>query len=110
MKAELMRAVVITGPGQASVQQIERWSPDPDEVLVRCGATAICTTERRVFSGDLPYYPTIGGHEVAGVVEWVNESQSGLKPGDRVAIDNDNRCGHCYYCVRGQSNVCVNIF
>jgi threonine dehydrogenase-like Zn-dependent dehydrogenase len=105
-----MKAVVITGPGEASVQHIERWSPDPDEVLIRCEAAAVCTTERRVFAGHLPYYPAIGGHEVAGVVEWVGENRSSLKPGDRVAIDNANRCGHCYYCIRGRSNLCVDIF
>jgi threonine dehydrogenase-like Zn-dependent dehydrogenase len=105
-----MRAVVITGPGEAAVRQIERWTPDPDEVLIRCGAAAVCTTERRVFAGHLPYYPAIGGHEVAGVVEWVDESRSNLRPGDRVAIDNANRCGHCYYCTRGRSNLCVDFY
>ena len=78
--------------------------------MIRCEAAAVCTTERRVFSGDLPYYPAIGGHELAGVVEWVDENESDLKPGDRVAVDNDNRCGRCYYCIRGHNNLCVNIF
>jgi len=110
MKPELMQAVVITGPKAASLQQIERWSPQPGEILVRCQAAAVCTTERRVFSGDLPYYPAIGGHEVAGVVEWVNDAATDLKPGDRVTIDNDNRCGCCYYCIRGHHNLCVDMF
>lgn len=105
-----MRAVIITGPKEASLQRIERWSPRADEVLIRCEAAAICTTERRVFSGDLPYYPAIGGHEVAGVIEWVNDTDSGLKPGDRVAMDCHNRCGSCYYCSRGHNNLCVDTF
>lgn len=110
MKSELMRAVVITGPKEASLQRIERWSPEPNEVLIRCEAAAVCTTERRVFSGELPYYPAIGGHEVAGVVEWVNDTESGLKPGDRVVMDGHNRCGNCYYCSRGHNNLCVDTF
>ncbi|MBA2526282.1 MAG: zinc-binding dehydrogenase [Pyrinomonadaceae bacterium] len=110
MKTELMRAVVITGPNEASLQRIERWLPEPDEVLIRCEAAAVCTTERRVFSGELPYYPAIGGHEVAGVVEWVKDTDSGLKPGDRVAMDGHNRCGTCYYCSRGHNNLCVDTF
>lgn len=105
-----MRAVVITGPKEASLQYIERWSPEPDEVLIRCEAAAICTTERRVFSGDLQYYPAIGGHEVAGVIESIGETKTDLKPGDRVAIDNANRCGHCYYCTRGRDNLCLDFF
>lgn len=110
MNSELMRAVVITGPKEASLQYIERWSPEPDEILIRCEAAAICTTERRVFSGDLKYYPAIGGHEVAGVIASTGETKSNLKPGDRVAIDNGNRCGCCYYCIRGRDNLCVDFF
>ena len=105
-----MRAVVISGPGVARLEHLERWAPQPDEVLVRCEAAAICTTERRVFAGDLPYYPAIGGHELAGVVEWVDEDQFDLRPGDRVAVDGANRCRRCYYCIRGRDNLCVEFF
>lgn len=110
MSSELMRAVVITAPNTASVQQIERWSVEPGEILVRCKATAVCTTERRVFSGDLKVYPAIGGHEFAGIVEWVDEKETELKPGDRVTIDAVNRCGRCYYCIKGHNNLCVNMY
>ncbi len=110
MSAELMRAVIITSPQTASLQEIERWTPDRGEVLVRCKAVAVCTTERRLFSGDLKIYPTIGGHEFAGVVEWVDENDSELKAGDRVAIDAVNRCGRCYYCIKGENNLCVNMY
>jgi len=92
------------------LKHIERWSPGPGEVLVRCKAAAVCTTERRVFSGDLPLYPTIGGHEFAGVIEWVDESESDLRSGDPVAIDHVNRCGQCYYCIKGHNNLCVHIY
>lgn len=101
---------MITGPKEASLQYIERWSPEPDEILIRCEAAAICTTERRVFSGDLQYYPAIGGHEVAGVIESIGETKTDLKSGDRVAIDNANRCGRCYYCTRGRDNLCLDFF
>jgi len=110
MSAELMRAVVITAPKTASLQQIERWSPEPGEILVRCRATAICTTERRLFSGDLKVYPVIGGHEFAGVVEWVDDQETDLKPGDLVTIDAVTRCGRCYYCIRGHNNLCVDMY
>jgi threonine dehydrogenase-like Zn-dependent dehydrogenase len=110
MEDELMKAVIITGPKTASVQQIPRWSPAEDEVLVRCRAAAICTTERRLFAGDRQYYPAIGGHEFSGIVERVNGENSGLKPGDSVAVDPHYRCGHCFYCVRGHGSLCVNQF
>ncbi len=108
--AELMRAVIITGPRTATLERIRRWSPEPGEVLVRCKTAAICTTERRIFLGDRALYPTIGGHEFAGIVEWVDEDDPELKPGDYVAIDAVNRCGHCYYCIRGHDNLCVDMY
>ncbi len=110
MSRELMRAVIITSPLTASLQEIQRWSPEQHEVLVRCKAAAVCTTERRLFSGDLKLYPTIGGHELAGVIEWVDEKERELKPGDLVTIDAVNRCGRCYYCIKGDNNLCVDMY
>ncbi len=110
MSSELMKAVVITAPKEASVQQINRWSVESGEVLVRHKTAAVCTTERRVFSGDLALYPAIGGHEYAGVIEWVDGNESNLKPGDRVVVDHINRCGQCYYCIKGHNNLCMRVY
>ena len=109
MSARLMNAVVISAPLQASVQQIERWSHAPNEVLVRCKFAAVCTTERRIFSGLREVYPVIGGHELSGVVESVGGDECALAPGDHVVIDAVRRCGHCYYCLRGHSNHCAEM-
>ena len=103
--AGTMRAVIISAPFEASLDEIERIPVDPGEILIRCRTAAVCTTERRVFSGHLKYYPAIGGHEFAGVVESVDGADTDLAPGDHVAIDAHNRCGTCHYCVRGRSNV-----
>jgi threonine dehydrogenase-like Zn-dependent dehydrogenase len=107
--SEAMNAVVITGPGQASLREIDRWSTSAGEVLVRCVAAAICTVERQIFSGQRPTYPAIGGHEVAGVVELVNDPVSALEPGQRVVLDAVRRCGRCHYCVKGQDHLCVEM-
>lgn len=109
MATETMKAFVITAPQTGGVQQIARWVPAPGEVLVRSRAVAVCTLERRIFAGAAPRYPVIGGHELAGVVEWVDGDQPGLKPGDRVAVDVMRRCGHCRYCRQGSNNICVEM-
>jgi 2-desacetyl-2-hydroxyethyl bacteriochlorophyllide A dehydrogenase len=109
MTVEMIKSVVITAPMEAAVHEIKQWSPQPDELLIRCKAAAICTTERLIFSGHRRVYPAIGGHEFAGVVEWVGENESGLNVGDRVAIDAVRRCGRCYYCLKGFSNQCVEM-
>ena len=110
MRSDSMRAVVITGPNKASLQEVGRMVPVPGEVLVRCHTAAICTAERRVFSGHMRYYPMIGGHEFTGTVERVDGLEIDLDPGDRVAIDASTRCGRCYYCVKGRNNQCVKMF
>jgi|SRR5262245_5307775 len=110
MSNEMMNAVIITAPQTASLEQIERFSPKPGELLVRCRATAICTAERRAFSGEMEFYPLIGGHELAGVIEEVNDPGSDLKPGERVAVDTHIRCGQCHYCLKGLNNQCIRMF
>ncbi len=109
MAAKTMRAFVITAPRTAGVQWIKCCEPAPGEVLVRSKAVAICTMERRLFSGGLPHYPVIGGHELAGIVEWADQRQSAVRPGDRVAVDVMRRCGRCYYCGKGSNNICLEL-
>lgn len=109
MTTEMIKSVVITAPMEAGVREIKQWSPQPDELLIRCKAAAICTTERLIFSGQRQMYPAIGGHEFAGVVEWAGENDGGLKVGDYVAVDAVRRCGRCYYCLKECSNHCVEM-
>lgn len=105
-----MKALVFRGPKQAGIEELEMFQPAGDEVVIRVHAAAVCTTERRIYSGDLKLpFPIIGGHEVSGVVEWVPPEEKGLAVGDRVIIDTMKRCGACHYCLTGASNLCLNI-
>lgn len=101
-----MRAVVITEPGAAAVYDIRRWDPAPSEVLIRCAAVGICTTERSIFTGHRPIYPALGGHELVGVVASLPDVECGVEVGDVVAVDAVRRCGSCYHCLRDRSNQC----
>jgi L-iditol 2-dehydrogenase len=104
------RRALITGPEQIEIEEIPLESPGPDEVLVKVGACAICTWERRAFTGaDTRFYPLLGGHEIAGVVEAIGEDAGyGINVGDRVAVSGLTRCGICYSCRRGRDNRCDN--
>lgn len=106
----MMKAVIITAPQTATLEKIERFAPKPGEILLRCRATAICTAERRAFSGEMKFYPLIGGHELAGVIEEVNDPASDLKPGDRVAVNTHIYCGQCHYCLKGLNTQCIRMF
>jgi len=106
-----MKAFVMFGARDGRVIDLDPFEPGAGEVVLRTRATAICTTERRIFDGSLKIpYPVIGGHEVSATVEHVAGPESGLAPGDHVVLDGVNRCGRCHYCVRGQSNLCPRVY
>ncbi|MDY6796014.1 MAG: alcohol dehydrogenase catalytic domain-containing protein [Actinomycetota bacterium] len=107
-----MKAVELVEPRQVRLVEREIPRPGRGEVLVRIKACAICTLERRLFTGEQKlFYPLVFGHEVSGVVEEVGEGVfSDFIPGEPVVLDLLNRCGECYLCRTGHSNQCVNKF
>lgn len=82
----------------------------PDDVLVRVRACGICGSDVHGLDGStgrrLP--PIVMGHEAAGVVERAGANVHDLKPGDRVTFDSTIYCGQCFYCARGEVNLCDN--
>jgi threonine dehydrogenase-like Zn-dependent dehydrogenase len=109
LRANTMKAFLITAPHTGGVQVVERFVPKPGEIIIRPKAVGICTSDRRLFSRNLERYPAIGGHEIAGVVDWVGDRDTALRPGDHVAVDVMNRCGQCCYCLKGSDNICVDL-
>ena len=83
---------------------------DDRSVLVRVKAVSICGSDVHGMDGStgrrIP--PIIMGHEAAGVIEKTENSVTGYKVGDRVTFDSTIYCGECFYCRRGQVNLCDN--
>jgi alcohol dehydrogenase len=103
-----MRAVVFEGIGRVAVREV----PDArveldDDALVRVRATAICGSDLHFFHGKAPIEPgeTIG-HEAVGVVESVGAGVQNHGPGERVVVAFDIVCGACWFCRRGQTQLC----
>ncbi|MDZ7337386.1 MAG: zinc-dependent alcohol dehydrogenase family protein [candidate division KSB1 bacterium] len=102
-----MRAVVIQGPGRASVEQVPDPVPGPGELLVKVKACGLCGTDVHLFRGVyLGTYPLIPGHEASGEVMALGPGVSGFAPGDRVAIEPNIACGTCRFCLSNQQNFC----
>jgi 2-desacetyl-2-hydroxyethyl bacteriochlorophyllide A dehydrogenase len=104
-----VRAVVIDGPGNVTVQT----RPDPappgaDGVLVRVEATAICGSDLHFYDGDLPLYPATPGHEVVGTVVEAGAEVRRVAVGDRVLIASVTGCGSCEGCALGDPVLCVH--
>jgi L-iditol 2-dehydrogenase len=53
--------------------------------------------------------PALFGHELAGTVVQAGEGVTEFAPGDRVVALNSAPCGHCYFCDRGQENLCDDL-
>jgi Zn-dependent alcohol dehydrogenase len=86
---------------------VEIEAPHPGEVLVRMAASGVCHSDLSMQNGTmLTPTPIVLGHEGAGVVEEVGDGVDELAAGDHVVISWVPQCGSCYYCERGQPEIC----
>lgn len=92
-----------------SVEEIELADPGPRDVVVRMAASGVCHSDLSVKSGAIPFmFPTVLGHEGAGVVEEVGADVKRVAPGDHVVLTWMPPCRRCYYCLAGQPMLCEN--
>jgi 2-desacetyl-2-hydroxyethyl bacteriochlorophyllide A dehydrogenase len=102
-----MRAAVIKAPGEVEVSTVEDPTPGPRDVVVDVAACGICGTDLHILQGEFaPTLPVVPGHEFAGEVVAVGTAVTELRAGERVAVDPSLFCNECYYCRRGQNNLC----
>jgi 2-desacetyl-2-hydroxyethyl bacteriochlorophyllide A dehydrogenase len=102
-----VRAAVITGVGQVSVETVDDPTPGPRDVVVEVAAAGICGTDLHILQGEFaPTLPIIPGHEFAGTVVALGSDVTEVAVGDRVAVDPSLHCGECYQCRRGRGNMC----
>jgi len=106
------RAAVAWEPGKPlSLETIDLDGPREGEVLVEVKATGICHTDEYTLSGaDAEgLFPSILGHEGAGIVVDVGKNVSSLKKGDHVIPLYTPECRQCEYCLSRKTNLCVAI-
>jgi S-(hydroxymethyl)glutathione dehydrogenase/alcohol dehydrogenase len=94
-----------------SLEIVDLEGPRAGEVLVEIKATGICHTDEFTLSGGDPegIFPSILGHEGAGVVVEVGAGVSTLKKGDHVIPLYTPECRACEYCLSRKTNLCVAI-
>ncbi len=109
MTAETMSALVLHAVGDARLESIARPEPSSGEVLVRVGFCGVCGSDiPRVFVKGTYSFPTVCGHEFAGVVEACGPDVAGVTPGDRVAVFPLLWCDACASCEEGTYVQCEN--
>jgi len=94
-----------------AIETIDVEGPKSGEVLVEIKATGICHTDEFTLSGADPegLFPSIMGHEGAGVVVDVGPGVSTLRKGDHVIPLYVPECRQCEYCVSEKTNLCQAI-
>jgi S-(hydroxymethyl)glutathione dehydrogenase/alcohol dehydrogenase len=103
-----MKAAVALDSGRLNVLDLTLEAPRAGEVLVRMVATGVCHSDLSVLHGTVPMpLPMALGHEGAGVVQAVGAGVAGFAPGDHVVLSFIPACGHCYFCERHESHLCV---
>ena len=104
-----MKAIAITAPNQLELIEIADPTPGNSEVVVEVAAVGICGTDLHIFEGEFaPKQPIVPGHEMSGEVVAIGSAVTGVKVGDRVAVDPSLHCGECFYCRRARGNLCEN--
>ncbi len=107
-----VRAAVAREAGKPlSLETVDLEGPHAGEVLVEIKATGICHTDEFTLSGGDPegIFPSILGHEGAGIVAEVGPGVTSVKPGDHVIPLYTPECRQCEYCLSRKSNLCVAI-
>ncbi|MFC4009132.1 zinc-binding dehydrogenase [Nonomuraea purpurea] len=111
-----MRALVLTGPGRAEVQEVEPPVAAPGQVVVDVERAGVCGTDVELFTGEMSYlhtgrswYPLRPGHEWCGRVTAVGEGVDAVWLGRRVTGDTMLGCGRCERCRSGRHHVCAEL-
>jgi L-iditol 2-dehydrogenase len=109
-----MTAAVLYGREDMKIERVDIPSLADDEVLVRVEVALTCGTDLKVWKqGSHPRMiepPALFGHELAGVIEMKGSAvNGGLRTGMRVVPSNSAPCTVCFYCRKGQPNLCEDL-
>ncbi len=106
------RAAIAYAAGKPlEIVTVDLEGPKAGEVLVELKATGICHTDEFTRSGADPegLFPSILGHEGAGIVVEVGAGVSSLKKGDHVIPLYTPECRQCKSCLSRKTNLCTAI-
>lgn len=108
-----MKAVLFYGPQNIKYEETRIKPLEKGEILVKIDSALTCGTDVKTYRRGHPVLikqiPSGFGHEFAGTVEKITEGVENVKVGDRVVCANSAPCGDCFYCKRGEYNLCEHL-
>ncbi|KKN35925.1 hypothetical protein LCGC14_0778750 [marine sediment metagenome] len=101
----------MTAPGKIEFKEIPIPKLNENEVLIKIMRIGVCGSDIHVYHGKHPYtqYPITQGHEVSGKIERIGSKVQGFKLNDKVTIQPQVVCEHCYQCTHGNYHVCDDL-
>ena len=108
---DVKAAVALEAGKPLEIETVQLEGPRAGEVMVEIKATGICHTDEFTLSGADPegLFPSILGHEGAGVVVEVGAGVTSVAVGDHVIPTYIPECRQCKACLSGKTNLCVAI-
>jgi len=108
---DVRAALALQAGAPLVVDTVQLEGPRTGEVMVEIKATGLCHTDKFTMSGDDPEgaFPSILGHEGAGVVVEVGPGVTSVKPGDHVIALYIPECRQCKSCLSRKTNLCTAI-
>ncbi|MBL9106888.1 MAG: S-(hydroxymethyl)glutathione dehydrogenase/class III alcohol dehydrogenase [Myxococcales bacterium] len=108
---KVQAAVAHKAGAPLAIETIDLEGPRANEVLIEIKATGVCHTDAFTLSGADPegLFPTVLGHEGAGVVVEVGADVKSVKPGDHVIPLYTPECRQCKFCLSERTNLCQAI-
>ena len=104
-------AVAFEAKKPLEIVELDLEGPKAREVLVEIMATGICHTDAYTLDGldSEGIFPSVLGHEGAGIVREVGAGVTSVKPGDHVIPLYTPECRQCKSCLSGKTNLCTAI-
>ncbi len=101
-------AIAFSAGEPLSIEEVDLEGPKFGEVLIEVMATGVCHTDAYTLSGGDPegLFPSILGHEGAGIVREVGDGVDTLQAGDHVIPLYTPECRQCKFCLSGKTNLC----
>ena len=110
---EQMMAAVLYGKEHLQIESVAVPGIEPGDVLVRVRAALTCGTDVKVFErgyhARMIVPPALFGHELAGDIVAAGDSVRKFRVGQRVVAANSAPCQECFYCLRGNENLCQDL-
>jgi len=108
-----MIAAVLYGKEDLQIESVSVPRIGDGDVLVRVQAALTCGTDvkvfRRGYHARMIVPPALFGHELSGDIVAVGKDVRGFRVGQRIVAANSAPCGECFYCRRGNENLCDDL-